>query len=86
MKRTTSLLAFLLVLVMLMSSFVACLPSGEVAFKDDLPYLEFFANGGSVVDFMSDISVWGEDLTAYEGFKAAVEENIAKIKAGECLI
>ncbi len=66
--------------------FVACLPSGEVAFKDDLPYLEFFANGGSVADFMSDISVWGEDLTAYEGFKAAVEENIAKIKAGECLI
>ena len=29
MKRTTSLVAFLLVLVMLMSSFVACLPSND---------------------------------------------------------
>ena len=66
--------------------YVACLPSGEVSFKDDLPYLEYFAKGNSVEGFMSDVNVWGEDLTAYKGFAEAVNENIKKIQAGECLI
>ena len=66
--------------------YVACLPSGEVSFKDDLPYLEYFANGNAIVDFMSDVNVWGEDLTAYNGFADAVMTNVAKIKEGICLI
>ena len=66
--------------------YVACLPNGEVSFKDDLPYLEYFANGNAIVDFMSDINVWGEDLTAYNGFADAVMTNVAKIKEGICLI
>ena len=66
--------------------FYANLPSGKVEYKDDLPYLQYFANGGDIVEFMKDANVWGEDLTAYEGFAKTVTENVAKIKAGEVLL
>ena len=62
--------------------FYVQLPTREIEVIDDLPYLEYFANGGSVADFMSDVSVWGDDLTAYEGFLSAVEEGLAAINAG----
>ena len=62
------------------------LPTRTVEIKDDIPYLEYFANGGSVVDFMSNVDVWGEDLTAYKGFAEAVVANVNKIKAGEVLL
>ena len=58
----------------------------EIELKDDLPYLTYFAENGSIAAFMADESVWGEDLTAYEGFAAAVEENVSKINSGEILI
>ena len=61
-------------------------PNREIELKDDLPYLEYFANGGEIAAFMSDAAVWGEDLTAYNGFMQAVEENVEKIKKGICLI
>ncbi|MBE7077463.1 MAG: tagaturonate reductase [Clostridiales bacterium] len=62
------------------------LKNGAVEFKDDLPYLEYFAGGNSIEQFMADKNVWGEDLTAYAGFLDAVLENVAKIKKGEVLI
>ena len=58
----------------------------EIELKDDLPYLEYFAGGGSVVDFMSNADVWGEDLTAYAVFADAVFDNVEKIKKGICLL
>lgn len=61
-------------------------PNRKIELKDDLPYLEYFANGNSIKAFMADANVWGEDLTAYAGFAAAVEENVEKIKKGICLI
>ena len=54
--------------------------------KDDVPYLEYFANGNSIKAFMADESVWGEDLTTYVGFAEAVLENVEQIKKGICLI
>ncbi len=54
--------------------------------KDDQPYLDYFKAGKPVKDFMASVDVWGEDLTAYEGFYEAVEENLAKIAKGEVLI
>ncbi len=54
--------------------------------KDDQPYLDYFKAGKPVKDFMANKEVWGEDLTAYEGFYAAVEENLGKIAKGEVLI
>ena len=62
------------------------LPSRTIELKDDLPYLEYFANGNSVEGFMADANVWGEDLTAYAGFADAVLANVEKIKKGICLI
>ena len=66
--------------------YVVSLPSGEVEFKDDVPYLEYFANNNSITDFMSDEKVWGEDLTKYAGFAQTVMENVEKIQKGICLI
>lgn len=61
-------------------------PNREIELKDDLPYLEYFANGGDVVGFMKNVEIWGEDLTAYAGFTEAVYGNVEKIKKGETLI
>ncbi|MBE7085864.1 MAG: tagaturonate reductase [Clostridiales bacterium] len=66
--------------------YIVKVPNREIELKDDLPYLEYFANGNSVKAFMSDENIWGEDLTAYAGFAKEVEINVAKIKEGICLI
>ena len=62
------------------------LPTREIEVMDDKPYLEYFANGGEVKTFMQKADVWGEDLTAYNGFYENVAENLAKISAGESLL
>ena len=66
--------------------YIVQVPNREIELKDDLSYLEYFAGGGSVVDFMSKADVWGEDLTAYAGFAEAVFANVEKIKKGISLI
>ena len=67
-------------------TYTAQVEGREIELKDDLPYLTYFAGKGSIAAFMADESVWGEDLTSYEGFTAAVEENVSKINSGEILI
>ncbi len=62
------------------------LKNRTIELKDDLPYLEYFANKNPIAEFMANESVWGEDLTAYSGFAEAVLENVEKIKKGVCLI
>lgn len=62
------------------------LPTRKIEILDDVPYLEYFANGGKIIDFMKDANVWGEDLTDYKGFAETVLENVDKIYAGEKLI
>lgn len=59
--------------------FVYDLPERQIQIQDDLPYLEYFAKGGSVKEFMKDVNVWGEDLTAYKGFYEKVEEIIKSL-------
>ena len=66
--------------------FYANLPSGKVVYKDDLPYLQYFAKGGDIVEFMKDVNVWGEDLTNYKDFYETVKENVEKINKGISLI
>ena len=61
-------------------------PNREIELKDDLPYLEYFANGNEIKAFMAEESVWGEDLTAYAGFAEKVQENVELIKKGVVLI
>ncbi len=66
--------------------YVVKLQNREVELKDDLPYLQYFASGNSIRNFMEREDVWGEDLTSFTGFASAVEENVEKIRQGICLI
>ena len=66
--------------------YIVQVPNRTIELKDDLPYLEYFANGNEIKAFMADENVWGEDLTAYAGFAEAVLENVEQIKKGICLI
>ena len=66
--------------------YVVQVPNRTIELKDDLPYLEYFANGNSIKAFMADENLWGEDLTAYAGFVEKVQENVGEIKKGICLI
>lgn len=66
--------------------FTVQVPNRTIELKDDLPYLNYFANGGSVAEFMANSDIWGEDLTAYNGFADEVINNIEKIKKGQILI
>ena len=58
------------------------LPSREIVYLDDKPYLDYFANKGSVEEFMKDVNVWGEYLTLYKNFYETVSENLEKISKG----
>ena len=49
----------------------------EIQIQDDKQYLEYFANKGNIKAFMQDVSVWGENLTEYNGFYEKVEEIIS---------
>ncbi len=62
------------------------LKNREIELKDDLPYLEYFANKNSIGAFMANEEIWGEDLTKYVGFYDKVTENVEKIKKGISLI
>ncbi len=62
------------------------LKTREIQIQDDLPYLEYFAKKNSIGGFMSDVNIWGEDLTAYAGFYDRVIANIEEIKKGVSLI
>lgn len=62
--------------------FIVKLPSREITYLDDKPYLEYFANKGDVKAFMQDTNVWGEDLTEYKNFYETVKENLEKIEKG----
>lgn len=66
--------------------YTVTLANREIELKDDLPYLEYFANKKSVGGFMSDVDIWGDDLTKYGNFYEEVLEKIEKIKNGVCLI
>ncbi len=66
--------------------YYAELPSGRTEIRDDEKYLGYFADGGSAVGFMKNADVWGEDLTAFDGFAETVKENLEKIGRGERLI
>jgi len=63
--------------------YTAQVPGRMIQIQDDAPYLQHFAEGGSVAGFMAKTDVWGEDLTAYPGFLETVEANIARFNKGE---
>ena len=66
--------------------FYVRLPSRTIPLQDDVSYLEYFENGGGVVEFMKNDAIWGEDLTAYKGFAREVEANVETLSAGRTLL
>ena len=66
--------------------YYVALNGNEVEFKDDLPYLQYFASKKAISGFMSNEEIWGEDLTKYPKFYFTVIKNVEKIKRGICLI
>ncbi len=64
------------------NKFYAEIAGRKIEVLDDMPNLEYFANGGDISTFMKDVNVWGEDLTAYAGFEKAVLENVENINKG----
>lgn len=54
--------------------------------KDDAAVLSFFASGKPLKDFLSDSSVWGEDLTAYPRFLETVTAQTERLAHGESLL
>ena len=58
------------------------LPTRKIEIKDDILYLEYFANGGCVTEFMKDENVWGEDLTKYTGFAEETKRTVKEIISG----
>ena len=66
--------------------YIVKLPNREVEVKDEICYLDYFANGGSIDKFMSNIEVWGEDLSKFTNFKNIVISNVNKIIGGEELL
>ncbi len=60
--------------------YVVDLPSRTIEVKDDLKCLEYFFNGETLSDFMKDESLWGVDLTKFEGFLDTVNDILFKIE------
>ena len=89
-ERLTIGLSYLMALYSLVKRegevYTVSLPERDIEIKDDKAYLDYFADGGSVGAFLSDASVFGEDLTKYSGLLDRVSENIEKIRKGISLI
>ncbi|MBQ8427299.1 MAG: tagaturonate reductase, partial [Clostridia bacterium] len=66
--------------------YYVALPSRDIEIMDDKPYLDYFSSGKSISNFMSDVSVWGENLCEYKGFEQTVIKNVEKILQGDSLI
>lgn len=54
--------------------------------KDDAAVLSFFESGKPLKDFLSDRTVWGEDLTAYPQFFDTVTAQTERLAHGESLL
>lgn len=65
--------------------YICHLPSRDIEVKDDIEYLTYF-NNHDVHDFLSDISIWGKDLTTYRDFEAHLRRNLLLINSGKDLI
>lgn len=56
------------------------LPSGRtIELKDDEKNLAYFGGGGSIIEFMKDENVWGEDLTKFKDFAETTEKYVEKL-------
>ena len=66
--------------------YISVLPGREIPLMDEEPYLSYFSNGRTVASLMRDETIWGEDLTRYEGFLPQVEGYLNILEGGGSLL
>lgn len=66
--------------------YVAAIPGGRIPVSDDAEHLSYFAEGGSVREFLGEHRGFGSDLREISGLVEAVEQNVADIMAGGDLL
>lgn len=59
------------------------LPTRTIEVKDDLNCLEYFLSGKSMSDFLKDTSLWGVDLTSFNGMEETVKKLLKDIEDGK---
>lgn len=59
------------------------LPSRTIEVKDDLNCLEYFMSGRTIEDFLKDKSLWGMDLTSFNGMEERVCSLLLDIASGK---
>lgn len=53
--------------------------------KDDKIYLEFFRDGGTPTEFLSE-KIWGVDLNSFSGLTEKLNENLSMLQRGKTLL
>ena len=66
--------------------YVSQLPGRVIPIQDEERYLTYFQQGGSVASFLGDASIWGQDLTAYEGLLSQVQADLEILEGGGTLL
>ena len=67
-------------------SYYVDLPNRRIEVKDDLYCLNYFINGKTLLDFISDEKLWGMDLSKINGFYEQIKKNIEIIQSGGKLL
>ena len=68
-----NLIALYLHLEEVEDKWICHLPNRDIEYKDELKFLEYFKNGNTVHDFLSDTSIWGIDLTKFDRLETTIE-------------
>lgn len=65
--------------------YICHLPSRDIVINDEEKYLNYF-NKHTVKDFLSDVSIWGRDLTSFNGLEETINGYLKDIKNGKDII
>ena len=66
--------------------YICHLPSRDIEVKDDERYLNYFHNGRTIKDFLSDTDAWGMDLTTISGLFGKIVTLVNTIEEGKEVI
>jgi tagaturonate reductase len=65
--------------------YICHLPNRDIVMNDEEKYLNYF-NKHTVKDFLSDVSIWGRDLTSFNELEETINGYLKDIKNGKDII
>ena len=65
--------------------YICHLPNRDIVMNDEEKYLNYF-NKHTVKDFLSDVSIWGRDLTSFNKLEETINGYLKDIKNGKDII